>query len=176
LSYAPDVSKALEAVLWVVAAKPGIDIYLVCKCLYFADVKHLSRYGRSIFGEKYIADTYGPRGEAAYGLMRHRMGELIALEKPDVPVRVMTVPPWTVTADRGPDGECLSESDVEALAEALAENGDKSFHDLYRETHAHPAYIQANGGIIDYRHMVSQFSDVSDEKLESIAEYAGTLR
>ena len=119
ISYAPNVSKALEAVLWIVEQKPGIDVYLVCKCLYFADLKHLSRYGRSIFGEKYVADTYGPRGEAAYGLMRHRMDEMIALGSSDVPVRVMTSAPWTVTADRGPDREGLSESDIEVLAEAL---------------------------------------------------------
>ena len=36
----------------------------ICKILYFADREHLSKYGRSITGDVYIAMTYGPGGKS----------------------------------------------------------------------------------------------------------------
>jgi hypothetical protein len=44
--YIPDTAKALEVILWLATECPGIDVYHVVKCAYYADKRHLNLYGR----------------------------------------------------------------------------------------------------------------------------------
>lgn len=51
----------LNAILYVLQQLGGkTDMHKLCKILYFADQRHLSKYGRSITGDTYIAMQYGP--------------------------------------------------------------------------------------------------------------------
>ena len=51
---------ALAAVLYVAHRLPHSTLHTLSKVLYFADRKHLERYGRFIFGDTYIAMKFGP--------------------------------------------------------------------------------------------------------------------
>src|SRR5574344_1892259 len=52
---------AIQAILYILSKLKGqCDIHKVCKILYFADQKHLSKYSRSITGDNYIKMQYGP--------------------------------------------------------------------------------------------------------------------
>ena len=51
---------AIEAILYIANRVERKDIHKICKILYYADQRHLSKYGRSITGDTYIAMAYGP--------------------------------------------------------------------------------------------------------------------
>jgi uncharacterized phage-associated protein len=68
--YRVHTAKALETILWLATARPGIDIYHLVKAVYFADRRHVTEFGRPIFGENYQAQAYGPVGSTVYGLLK----------------------------------------------------------------------------------------------------------
>ena len=172
--YAVRTEKVLETIVWLANAKPGIDIYHVVKCAFFADRYHLNKYGRPISGDNYIADTYGPLGNSIYKILNCDPIEMLALNgNGRLPIRVGDR--WTVTAERSANSQILSKSDVEALQWAVEEVADLSFNELVAKTHADPAYIAAEGGRMKYE----DFLDVDDPKrkekaadLEATARYA----
>jgi len=53
--------KVRQAVAYIASKLPGREnMYKVLKVMYFADKLHLKRYGRVIFGDRYIAMKHGP--------------------------------------------------------------------------------------------------------------------
>ena len=56
-----DKDVTLNAVLYIIQQMGGkVDMHKIFKTLFFADQEHLSRYGRTITGDVYIAMNYGP--------------------------------------------------------------------------------------------------------------------
>jgi uncharacterized phage-associated protein len=171
--YVVNTAKTVEVILWLANAKPGIDMYHVVKCAFFADKAHLNRYGRPVTGDDYDADTYGPLGRAVYGLLRRNPIHMLALDSNgELPFRVLEDRKWLVEADRGPDHKLLSPSDVEALEWALGEVGNLSFEELVELTHQEPAYIAANGGRMRYEDLLDASDPDRDEKAADLAESA----
>ena len=171
--YAVDVAKAVEVILWLANAKPGIDLYHVIKCIFFADKDHLNRYGRPVIGDDYVADTYGPLGRSIYGLLRRRPIEMLALDSNgELPFRVLDEKNWIVQADRETNLRLLSRSDIEALQRALDDVGNLSFAELVERTHQEPAYIAANGGRMRYEDLLDPSDPDRDEKAADLAETA----
>ncbi len=168
--YAVHTAKAVEVILWLANAKPGIDIYHVAKCAFFADKDHLNGFGRPIAGDDYDADTYGPLGRSVYRLLRRDPIEMLALGGNGLlPFRVLDSAHWAVEADREANLKILSKSDVDALRNALDEIGDLSFGDLVDLTHAEPAYAAANGGRMRYEDLLDPADPQRDEKAADIA-------
>ena len=58
--YEISYDKAIEVLVWLANTKPGIDIYHVCKVLFYADKSHINKYLRPIIGDYYIKMDYGP--------------------------------------------------------------------------------------------------------------------
>lgn len=172
--YSVNTEKVLEAIVWFANAKPGIDIYHVVKCAFFADKYHLNKYGRPIAGDNYIADTYGPLGNSVYRILNQDPIEMIALGgNGRLPISVGDR--WTVRADRPASVRVLSKSDVEALQWAIEEVGDLSFDDLVARTHADPAYVAAEGGRMKYEDLLNPDDPNRAEKaadLQASAQYA----
>jgi uncharacterized phage-associated protein len=163
--YLPHTAKALETILWIANAKPGIDIYHIVKTIYFADKKHFVEHGRPIFGEDYQAHRFGPLGSTAYGLLSGDPLEQLALGN-NGPLPFKVGENWAVTADREANVRMLSRSDVSALASALDEVADLSFDDLVEITHDDVAYRAANGGRMKYEDML----DHDDPEYEFLVE------
>ncbi|MGA8551122.1 MAG: Panacea domain-containing protein, partial [Stellaceae bacterium] len=140
--YIPDTAKALEVILWLASSRPGIDVYHVVKCAYYADKRHLNAYGRPIAGDWYEADQYGPKGQCVYGLMRGRPIEVLALENNGrIPLTVTEH--YIVIPEREPNVSRLSDSDRDALSWALTEYADLSFDELLELSHREEAYLKA---------------------------------
>jgi len=172
--YATNTAKALEVILWLSNARPGVDIYHVVKCAFYADKYHVDRYGRPIAGDDYVADTYGPLGAVVYGLLRNNPLEILALQgNGTLPFRVVEGN-FQVVPDREPNLNRLSGSDVEALSYALENYGDKSFDELFEESHSEPAYIAADGGRMHYEHLLPADAPNRKAKIEYLIETAPT--
>src|SRR3954447_26379931 len=113
--YIPDTAKVLEVILWLATECPGIDVYHVVKCAYYADKRHINMYGRPIAGDWYEADEYGPLGQWLYGLIRRNPIEVLALQANGyVPISI-TEEDHAVIPGRDPNIRKLSESDKDAL-------------------------------------------------------------
>src|ERR1700730_748466 len=73
--------KVLQALVYIAKERPRIDVFHVCKVLYFADKTHLNRYGRPILGDTYFALAQGPVPTLAYDMIerdeRHIHGALL---------------------------------------------------------------------------------------------------
>jgi hypothetical protein len=148
-----------------------MDVYHVVKAAFFADKMHVAAYGRPICGDSYAAAPWGPLPQVIYNLLRHDPIELIALDSNgDLPFRVDAK--HRVYADREANLRRLSASDVEALEIGVTHVQDKSFEDLYQETHADPAYINAHGAQMDYRDFIPNDDAHKADKAEAIEETA----
>jgi hypothetical protein len=170
-TYASNVAKAHEVILWLAHRSPHIDIYHLVKAAFFADKHHVVHYGRPIIGDKYEAAAWGPLPRVIYGLLRCEPIEMLALGT-NSGVQFTVDETYRVTGARPPNLRMLSESDQESLAIGEEHVRGRSFDDIYRETHADPAYILAQGGMIDYRDMVPQDDPLRAQKRDYIAENA----
>ena len=165
--------KALEVIVWLANKRPHIDVYHVVKCAFYADKYHLNKYGRPIAGDKYEADTYGPLGKAVYGLMKGDPFEILALGgNGPLPISVDEASGWQVVASREVNSNRLSESDIEALEWAVEHYADKTFDELFKESHADPAYIAAEGGTMRYEDFLAGDDPLRSEKAQDLQERA----
>lgn len=169
--YIPNVSKALESILWIVWRKPGFDFYQIVKAAFFADKMHVSTYGRPISGDSYNAAPFGPLPQVIYSLLKRDPIEMIALESNgDLPFRVEGR--FCVFGEREPNIRVLSQSDRDALDYGIAHVEGRSFKDIYSETHEDPAYIRAQGMQMDYRDFIPDSDELKADKVELIEETA----
>lgn len=171
--YAVNTSKALEVILWLANARPGIDIYHVVKCAFYADKYHINVYGRPIAGDSYTADTYGPLGKAVYGLLKGDPFEVLALGlNGDLPFRI--VGRYQVEPSRSANRNRLSDSDVEALQYAVETHAHKTFDELFIESHNDPAYLAANGGAMRYEDLLALDDPDREEKAQYLEDVASS--
>lgn len=125
--------KAVQALLYV--TKRVHNLYHIVKVLYFADKIHLSKYGRLIFGEKYIAMKSGPVPQNIYDMLKfvrgdgkfafdERLKELVSYESDK-----------NIFANKDADLNYLSETDIECLNKSISEFGHKHPWFLYVKSH-----------------------------------------
>jgi len=169
--YVPNTNKALEVILWLANHEPGIDIYHVVKAAFFADKMHITAYGRPIVGDIYEAGEYGPLPRVIYGLLKHEPLEIMAAGTNGVlPFKVNE--DFTVRPDREANLRKLSESDREALQHGLDSVRGKSFDELVDITHSDPAYLNAEGAMLDYRDFIPEDDPERDSKAQDLCETA----
>ena len=60
IRYRINYTKAIETIVWLANEKPGIDIYHIGKCIFYAEKLHLNKYARPIIGDTYQKGKYGP--------------------------------------------------------------------------------------------------------------------
>ena len=130
-----DAPKAIQAILYVAnRLRPPADMYWVLKSIYFADKCHLHRYGRFIFGDRYVAMRHGPVPSGAYDLFKIARGEGPLLQCPGVRSAFSMDGNHVIPfVDANPD--VFSESDLECLDEGIKECRDLSFGELKAKSH-----------------------------------------
>lgn len=171
--YATNVEKAQEVILWLAERMPSVDVYHLVKAAYYADKHHIARYGRPIMGDVYRAAPWGPLPQVIYGLLNHRPIDLLALgSNGDVQFKVLKDYPFTVSVSREANLRKLSDSDIQALEFGATQVEHKSFDEIYEETHSDPAYVRAEGGVIDYRDMIPEDDPQRKKKQEYIGRNA----
>jgi uncharacterized phage-associated protein len=137
-----DIDKVVEAVVFVAARIPNPTLHSVSKVLFHADKMHLSRYGRPISGDRYVAMKHGPVPSAAYDILKTLRGDS-SYPLPGRAQGALAVENYTVTAQRAADETVLSASEMECLAASAAEHGAKSFAQRSAESHG-PAWQAAD--------------------------------
>ncbi|MCG3471841.1 SocA family protein [Xenorhabdus bovienii] len=113
-----DSEKALEAILYVASNAPNPDIYHIGKILYFADRKHLDRYGRLITGDTYIVMKDGPVASNAYDIIKCARGAGRYIpDGSDIHdlLSSLSVDGYKIRAHRTPDDDVFSDSDIECI-------------------------------------------------------------
>lgn len=125
--------KAVAAVLFVVNETSKIDKHKLAKILFFADQKHLSRYGRTITSDFYCAMANGPVPSHIYdsikGVSNHQYRYPQGLEG-KIKVNVNEI-----TALITPDIDQLSKTDIACLIESIEENKNLKFRQLVNKSH-----------------------------------------
>lgn len=129
----------LVAVLTLFASRmKDVDVLKASKLLYYADKRHLLRYGRPITGDDYFGMDHGPVPEKAYDIIKSALNSVMP---PDLAqyldVDASTKYPRFV-AKAEPDMDVLSETDVEVLEEVVCEYGKFSSWQLRDLTHQEP--------------------------------------
>lgn len=125
----------LNAILYVLQKLGGkSDMHKIFKTLYFADQSHLSKYGRSITGDIYIAMQYGPVPSKTDDILRAVRGDSYFRDE-ELNTYFRFVNKYIVVANKAADMDCLSESDVECLDEAIDKCKDKNFDELTSMSH-----------------------------------------
>lgn len=136
LQFDPD--KALEVLVYTAARMPQGNLYKTLKAIYEADKRHLERYGRFIYGEKYVAMNLGPVPSQAYDLTKVARGarEQCAINAEDVR-RSFSVSNngESIKTQRDPQIHVLSQSEMECLDEAVRVIAPLSFGAVKHLTH-----------------------------------------
>lgn len=123
-----DRAKAIEAVVYLASQINDPTKMKICKLLYFADKLHMSRYGRFISGDNYVAMEHGPVPSKIYNIIRRveRGEENDAFSVPNS---------RTIAPQRPADLYEFSDTDIECFEETLRDYGNKTAKQLRDMSH-----------------------------------------
>jgi len=129
-----DPEKALEVILYIAEHAPQSTLFYLSKILYYADRLHLSKYGRFICGDRYIAMKNGPVPSGVYTILTDvRDDSFVPLV--DLAKETFQVVGYNVKPTRKCDTSFLSNSDLKCLNEAIKEYGSLPFDVLSEKSH-----------------------------------------
>ena len=147
--------KGVEALTYVASKWPGLTAFFAAKVLFFAEKKHLNCYARPIVGDTFIAMPNGPVPSTLYDFIKGRLDQA---GDPDAVMAALSIerdPYPRVAAQREPDLEVLSPSDLECLDAAIAFCQGREFGALSNLTHQERAWLSAPAnGPMDYENMI----------------------
>lgn len=130
-----DKDATINAVLYIVQRMGGtVDMHKVFKTLYFADQKHLSKYGRTITGDVYIAMNYGPVPSKTDDIFKAVRGDSY-FPAGELGKYFHFVNRYFIKNDKEPDMDCLSRSDMMCLDASIERCKGKNFGELTEMSH-----------------------------------------
>lgn len=130
-----DKDVTLNAVLYIIHQMGGkVDMHKIFKTLYFADQEHLSKYGRTITGDVYIAMNYGPVPSRTDDIFKSVRGDSY-FPPGELANYFHFVNRYIVAANQDADLDYLSESDIECLNHSISMCKDMSFEQLTSLSH-----------------------------------------
>ncbi len=129
-SYIINKEKANEVLLWVISRLKNnrVDFHKLFKILYFAEQKHLVKYGKPIIGDVFIAMKNGPVPSEIYHFLK-------SLRQNSVHNSFIVSDWHYVESKEQPDLDEISESEIRCLEESVLENQDMSFSNLSNKSH-----------------------------------------
>jgi uncharacterized phage-associated protein len=129
-----DYDKLVAVMLYILNAKNEVlDFTTLFKIMYFAERKHLSRYGRQIADDDYKALPYGPVPQKSYDILKE-LGQNTVRANEFSSIFEVKLHKY-VKAKVKANIELLSESEIECLQESIDENIDLSFDELSSMSH-----------------------------------------
>lgn len=140
-----DSKKLTELVLFILGKTGGVDFYHAFKILYFAEMKHLAKWGSGIVPDEFCALKYGPVPTQLYDAVKEldrprmtfseELSEVIQFAGEDAPNVLLP--------KREANLKFLSKSEIEALEQSIEENKSLTFGQLMRKSHDE-AWDEAN--------------------------------
>jgi uncharacterized phage-associated protein len=162
-------TKALEAIVFIAQRWRGITPFFLAKVLFFTDRNHLRDYGRPVTGDTYIAMDDGPVPSHVYDIVKDNLDFFGDPEAIVTAIKITRNERYPrVYANRDPNLEHLSETDIAAIENAIAFCQPKSFNELSSLTHQEPAWSEAPpNGAMDPEKLVPE--DMREEVREAAA-------
>lgn len=125
--------RLVQFVLYILNKVGGLDHYHIFKILYFAEAKHIAKWGVRMLNDDICALKYGPVPSKLYDAVKSR-NELSdrlwqGIERADEDASNVLMPKEAVNMDY------ISEAEREALDAAIAENAQLSFSELLKKSH-----------------------------------------
>lgn len=116
------------------------DVYGIVKTAFYAQQSHLSESGRPLFKDVICALPFGPVPSMMYDILKMARGDEgeMAFHQSDGLIEVAFSIGWKdelYYAKEEPDLNYLSESDIQALDDAIDRVSKMSFNDIYSNTH-----------------------------------------
>ena len=140
-----DSKKLIELVLFILGKTGGVDFYHTFKILYFAEMKHLAKWGSGIVPDEFCALKYGPVPTQLYDAVKElnhpRM--ILSEELSEVVQFAGEDAPNVLLPKREANFRFLSKSEIEALEQSIEENESLTFGQLMRKSHDE-AWEEAN--------------------------------
>lgn len=127
--------KAINSVLYVVSKLKKSDMHKISKILYFADMVHLSTYGRSITGDTYIAMEYGPVPSAIYDIFKSLRGDGASAYTEMAASAIRIKNRFIVNALQEADLKYLSKTDIQVIDDVILAFGEHSWADIVEISH-----------------------------------------
>jgi uncharacterized phage-associated protein len=118
-------------VLYVLSQTGTITKKVLLKLIYFADRKHLAKYGRTIFDDVYIKMPQGPVLSITYDLIK----DVEKDRRKSTLVNHIKVKGWDVIPLDSPNLDWLSKSEIGCLEDSIKENLNKPAYQLTKESH-----------------------------------------
>lgn len=140
-----DSKKLTELVLYILGKTGGVDFYHAFKILYFAEMKHLAKWGSGIVPDEFRALKYGPVPTRLYDAVKELNQPRMALAEylAEVVQFAGEDAPNVLLPKREANMRFLSKSEIDALDQAIEENESLSFGQLMRKSHDE-AWDEAN--------------------------------
>jgi uncharacterized phage-associated protein len=133
-----DIEKAKAAVLLIAENIENPTLHKIFKILYFAEKKHLAKYGRPILKDRYIAMPFGPVPSEIFDFFKIIKGERAFEKRAESFYNAFEVyggKRYNVKTKERPNSQYLSESDAKCLLESIEENNALGFRDLTEKSH-----------------------------------------
>ena len=140
-----DRKKLTELVLFILDKTGGVDFYHAFKILYFAEMKHLAKWGSGIVPDEFCALKYGPVPTRLYDAVKELNNPRMILSEELSEVIQFAGEDATdvLLPKREANLKYLSKSEIEALEQSIEENKSLTFGQLMRKSHDE-AWEEAN--------------------------------
>lgn len=170
-----DRKKLTEMVLYILDRTGGVDFYHAFKILYFAEMKHLAKWGSGIVPDEFCALKYGPVPSQLYDAVKELNHPRMALseELSQVVKFAGEDAPNVLLPQRAANLQVLSKSEIEALDQSIEENKSLTFGQLRRKSHDEAwdeANRRANGTKTISRVSMARVLNADEAMLEYIEE------
>jgi uncharacterized phage-associated protein len=131
------ISSSVHTMLFVLEKLGGkADFHKIFKIMYFANQKHLARYGSLFNEDQFIAMKNGPVPSMSYDILKALRGQgLHSSDKERFEGYFKLLDYFTVEAKTNSDLEELSESAIGCLMESISENEKIDYDGLTAKSH-----------------------------------------
>lgn len=131
-----DIEKAKASILYITENIGETDLLKIFKILYFAERKHLAKYGSPILADRYIAMKNGPVPSLIYDFFKGIRGDGFKYAEAQSFYNAFTIKDrYIVTGKEKPNLDYLSKSNIGCIEDAIRDNHDLSFGQLSDKSH-----------------------------------------
>ncbi|PGH37961.1 MAG: hypothetical protein CRN43_18035 [Candidatus Nephrothrix sp. EaCA] len=167
-----DIEKAKAVVLFIAQKATGeTDLLKIFKILYFAEQKHLAKYGCPIIADRYIAMKNGPVPSKIYDFFKALRGDGYAISEAENFCKAFEITNgYIVVGKEEPDFDYLSKSNIGCLEDAIRENHALNFWQLSDKSHDEAWENACRDDEINYID-IAKAGGANDEMIKYINEY-----